>query len=326
MKRTRIITVVAISVTAVVGLWVPLLPAPPDPVYHGTRLSAYLEALANDDVEMGIRANMGMIMNPCPLTLQGVYPPSSQHDAVARLIPEFGTNALPLLVDWIKARDSVFDRTVNWLGRYQSLVVFHRLTASEKQAAAVAALGYLGPSANRAVPSLVALLRNPDSERAAIFALSMIHPLWTPDLLALTNAINDPDARVEMEAMAVMASLGPDATGAVPALVARLQRGGLGGRAGAAVALAEIGAAPQQVVPLIARNLRLTTSVAGPGYPSSTELNLWALVQLGGVSEGGFLMSSNLVNDPDPRVRDTAKLARQRVLSNNRNRLNPADN
>lgn len=307
MSKRRIITVAAGLVMVASFPLVLLISthAPPDPVYQGKRLSTYLQAFANDRMLM-------LSQPPFPLVVFGL--PSSGRDQAWKALPHFGTNAWPLLTEWLKARDSMLDHGLIWLEHRQSFIKFHWFTAGERQAAAVTAFKRLGHSAEPALPTIVSLLSDPGCARAAVYALYMIQPKRADYILALTNVIDYRGGLVEMEAMAALSSFRREANGAVPVLVDWLKVGDPGGRPVAAVALAWIGAPPEQVVPLIVRNLQITKTDLPPGYPSSTELNLWALVQFGGHSQTGFLMISKLAIDLDPQVRDVANSAIKRVF------------
>jgi hypothetical protein len=80
----------------------------------------------------------------------------------------------------------------------------------------------------------------------------------------------------------------------------------------AAVALVQIGADGEKVVPLISRYLQQP----GPafGFPKSDKhMYLWVLGQLGPKAREAFPIIANFVNDPDRRISEAAKEALSQV-------------
>jgi HEAT repeat protein len=275
---------------------------PRDPVYQGKRLSAYLEAFASDGIQMNDKP---------PFSLVGLFQPSAERRRAWDVLPEFGTNALPTLVQWLKAKDTAPERWLVWLGRKQSFIRLRRLTAEERRVAAVTAFSRLGHRAEAAVPSLIPLLRDANFARQAIFALNWIQPDREQDILALTNAFGV-GSIAEIEAMAALASFQSRAAGAIPSLMIKLEATNSATRAAAAVALARIGASAEEIVPLITRNLQ--AGRVGFDYPApGGRMNLWALGEFAERARGALPIISNFVNDADSRVREEAKTAIEKI-------------
>jgi HEAT repeat protein len=102
---------------------------------------------------------------------------------------------------------------------------------------AIEALGYIGPPAKDAVPSLLRLATNADlhGRCSAMFALRQIHEKPDQVLPLLTNALHSPYAIVRLNAILGLQQIGPEAANllasmesvtkpAVPALIGALQR------------------------------------------------------------------------------------------------------
>jgi HEAT repeat protein len=88
------------------------------------------------------------------------------------------------------------------------------------QTAAIQSLGYVGPPAKQAVPSLLLLATNAHWElrSAAVRALGRIHVEPNRVLPVLTNALHDTNVSVQLYAVGALRDFGPNAKLAVPAL------------------------------------------------------------------------------------------------------------
>ena len=126
--------------------------------------------------------------------------------------------------------------------------------------------------------------------------------------------LNLPDTRVQIQAMAALASFGSKAVEAEPLLINRLNSTNASVAAMAAVALARMGTKPGTVVRVITRNLQATKSTFG--YPApSIQLNLWALGEFGPGAEIALPVISTFVSDPGPRTREIAEGALEKINS-----------
>lgn len=100
----------------------------------------------------------------------------------------------------------------------------------------------LGEAWTRAIPGLVALLKDPNAEirQRAVLALGQCGPAARDALTPLSATLADRDTAVRVGAAQVMQSIGAKASEAVPALIANLQALPMEVRASAATALGHI--------------------------------------------------------------------------------------
>lgn len=122
---------------------------------------------------------------------------------------------------------------------------------AEVRRAALEALTAFGPNAAPAAPALAAAART--ELRDEVFtALVAIGPASVPSLVAMLEE----DGNLASPACQALEEIGPDAEGAVPALLTRLQDRLPDDRAEAAQALAAIGGSPEVVVPALVEALQ----------------------------------------------------------------------
>lgn len=164
-------------------------------------------------------------------------------------------NSLRTLVRMLRARDSKLKLTVIEIAERQPFIrikhtaaqernhqarhAFEALGAQAKSAVpaiievanrnvsptsaldAIDSLGFIGPSAAEAVPSLLRWATNADAQFRcdALFALGRIRSEPDRVVPALTNALVDPDPAVRVFALIALEEFGPEAKAAVPVLV-----------------------------------------------------------------------------------------------------------
>ncbi len=137
-RKTRAAAIAAL-VLATLGvlLWILLSPGEREPVYQGKTLTYWLS-----DFWPG--------RNPTPEKLE--------QDKLA--VRQIGTNAIPILLKWISAKDDpVKQKMVTWISRHP-WVPFHLESSVDKNMLAVSGFGILGKSQTGvAVPALVEIVR-----------------------------------------------------------------------------------------------------------------------------------------------------------------------
>ena len=159
----------AISVVAVVGVLVWQSLRQREPFYEGRSLRAWLidfntsfPWLPGQDAEKNLRAG----------------------EAIRRI----GTNALPFLVEMARAKDSSLSSLIGSLAMKQNLIRARFWTENDEHQLAASGFQALGQTGAEAVPSLVALL-------------------------------HDPDLLLRLNAAGCLGNIGPDAKAAIPALL-----------------------------------------------------------------------------------------------------------
>lgn len=192
----------------------------------------------------------------------------------AKAVRQAGTNAIPILLRLLRAKDTVLTFRILRLAQKQpfiklrhssallrstraaegfailgadgkgavpALIEIYEQNLPETRLATVAALGSIGPAAKPAVPLLLQGLNatNYYVRAAYITALGQIHgepALVVPALLGFLY----PDIEARGPAAEALGKFGPEARRAVPALVALLNDNAMGVRASAATALKAI--------------------------------------------------------------------------------------
>jgi len=202
----------------------------------------------------------------------GGVTPSEADQAVRQL----GTNAIPTLLRFIGAKDSALKLKVIELvqkpnfvhshyaldsdrhrqavqafeilgddakGAVPALIKIYNLNISDdSQYAVAAALGWIGPSARLAIPSLLQGMNgtNFHVRLFSIRALGQIHAESAVIVPALKGQLKDREPTVQMFAIGALGDFGPDAKPAVPALIQLLSNHVINVREGATNALKQI--------------------------------------------------------------------------------------
>ena len=162
-------------------------------------------------------------------------------------IRDFGTNAVPYLIQILDARESRFKVRIRAFVQSQRLIRFRSTPLVVRQRQAALACAELGPMAAPAIPSLVHFVDNPDIAPAAIAALAMIGPVTFP---ILTNALLSGIPAARIEAAGDLRYMLPREQ-AVPPLLLALRDPLPGVRANAAGSLGFLGRHPEAVVPAL---------------------------------------------------------------------------
>ena len=138
MMKTRAAAITAlVLVTLGALLWIPSSPGEREPVYQGKTLTYWLS-----DFWPG--------RNPTPEKVE--------QDKLA--VRQIGTNAIPILLQWISAKDGPLkQKMVTWISRHPR-VPFRLESDVDKNMLALSGFGILGKSqAGHAVPALVEIVR-----------------------------------------------------------------------------------------------------------------------------------------------------------------------
>ena len=132
----------------------------PEPIYEGHSLSSLL-------IDYPSRRNQ------------------FEQDEIAGAVRHIGTNAVPFLVEWIRAKDGPIRRAfLNWTGRHPHFPLHPNSPAYEKNMKALYGFLILGPIAKPAVPDLIELVQNGNPQQKA-FAVSSLGSIGPPAKAAL---------------------------------------------------------------------------------------------------------------------------------------------
>jgi HEAT repeat protein len=292
-KRRRLL--VAFAMVLVPGLiWlVCYLRRPPDPVYQGKTMSAWVK----QEMQSGtgsIDSVGGALVSGAPMVT--TYRTSNK--TFAYLLNDRGPDILPYLIKALKARDSRLWEPYVWLRshlpnfigrrlpqwveprrvRQRVVMLIEGMGSVAKPAVptlceimlheqddttrlcAVNAINFIGTEATDAAPALLLVLEKdttPEIRAAAAFDLIKIHTNAQDVVPALARALQDPQPRVRFWAARALEKYGKEAGVAVPALLLALEKDASPEiRAEAAVALGEIHADNIHVVPVLGRALQ----------------------------------------------------------------------
>ena len=242
MKKTRrrLWIVFGLLILSLVVLFFRLSPS--EPVYEGKRLSAWTA------------------------DLDGYAGPKM--DGAQRAIRHIGTNAVPYIIQLLRARNAPFQARVNqWLSK-QSWIKFRFTTPEALRTRGLFACEALGTNARPAIPALAALVYHPDLSRHAASVLTGFGPEVIP---ILTNAVAHPDARVRWGAIAPLARLNDPST--VPMLLQCLKDPDYNVRAFATEVLGYVAKDPDVAIPALLGSLRDTNSFVRSA--AAYRLELW---------------------------------------------------
>jgi HEAT repeat protein len=220
------------------GLAVYLL-FPGEPIYHGKRLSAWV-----DDLHPRVSEAK-----------------QQQAELALRAI---GTNAVPYLVKILQHREprllrelrGFSERTKTFL-RMDSEFELPWVAAVERDMQLSAAFAALGPSARPAFPMLTNLLLRPETTTVSASALARLGP---EALRPLSRAIESPQAQVRAAAAGALGSMAGDLAVIIPALQKSLSDSDKSVRISAVVGLGQIAETkPEAVLDDLIRGLRDTS-------------------------------------------------------------------
>ena len=181
MKKRRAIALVVPATVFAVSLFL-FLSRAHEPVYQGKPLSAWLENYLGGDGQMATPEN---------------------ERAADLAVRQIGTNALPLLVEMMGAKDSRLKSKLIELAAKQRWMKIQTIPAGLLRARAIMAFRALGVTAIPAIPDLARLLNDGDIADAVATALSEI---GTDAIPVLTNALFHADARVRAEGIRALAT------------------------------------------------------------------------------------------------------------------------
>ncbi len=236
-KRVHIALGVLLIILAGVSAWLGLRER--EPVYQGKPLSFWLESL---------RQTAGN---------------QEEVDRAKQAIRHIGTNALPVVIERLRAHDTPLKQLIMKWAQKQAFVHFHFNSADERRPEAIWGYEALGPLASAQVPSLSATLTNDPSPRvriAAAWALGYIGPEARMAAPALFRATQDKDYHVHGPAFAALGKIRPNPQLTIPLLVAGLDDPHWTVRANAAGALGRYGQEAKAAVPVLLRMLATNTA------------------------------------------------------------------
>jgi len=196
---------------------------PGEPSYQGNLLSTWLAELSNGS--------------------------SEDRKAAEVAIREIGTNALPILLQELRASDDSPVKMKLWeLAERQKFIKIHVTLVSDRWERALNGFEALGATAKPAVPELVAMLGAPDTAARAAMALMNIGSESVPPLM---DALTSSNLLMRAWAAEALGILHTDAKPAIPRLLKCLGDPIPLVRSAAAKTLGYIGEEPDLVVPAL---------------------------------------------------------------------------
>ena len=236
--RNRYRIALALWLLAIVGVVVwPVLHLR-EPAFQGKRLSVWLEQQGTNHFS----------------TARGSELDKQGQTAIRQI----GTNALPVLIERLRARDTRFKKFMMTWAQKQKLVHFRFKAANRSHLEAEAGYEALGPLASAQVPSLIDLLSNdPSPEVRYITAnvLGYIGPDARAAAPALFAATKETNNSVRNNAFAALGPILPDPQLAIPVLIAGLDDTESITRENAAIVLGRYGQQAKAAVPALVRTL-----------------------------------------------------------------------
>ncbi|MDB6028425.1 MAG: lyase domain protein repeat-containing protein [Verrucomicrobiales bacterium] len=289
MKRLwRIACIILLLV--VVGELVRNALFPREPVYQGITASVYLDSYALYIDPKG--GSFGLLT-------------AAQSQAIDRegklaetALRQMGIDLIPVLLQKAAAKDSKLKSKLNdWGQRY--LLVQNTLRAFgswpmryafTSHSMAKDGFELLGPSAVRAVPQLMELLRDPDEDVVANVAMSLsaIGPDARQALPVLMDVAKNRSGRARANAIFALGSLGPAAALSADVLIEGTKAADPGVTFYALQSLGRIHAKPEIVVPILQAvldtpqtdNTRYDVAIAGLGrFGASSESAVPSIIQ-----------------------------------------------
>lgn len=277
MKRRTILVGATMLGIAALGVGLLRPGGPPDPVYRGKKLSAWL-----DDRHSMSRG------------------PDALSDEAVAAVRALGPKAIPTLLAWHRSSDLPFRRRANYVLGWQLKLSLRVPTNEENWTRAMYGFRALGPAAKPAFPELVELaLKTPDRWQA----INDLAETDTDTMRLVASSLKSPDPNVRLRAIDILTCLRmfPEEV-SLPALEGALNDPDLQVRAEAAKAIA-----------FFNQNLgayAIWLSLADP------ELRFWGAKSLGRYRTRAQAFLPDLeaaADDDDPKVRDAVAEAIRQV-------------
>ena len=187
--------------------------------------------------------------------------PEGTRIAAAAAVRAVGTNAVPFLLDWMRAPAEEPQWKIRlhlWLGR-QSLIKVKFKMAGDRRRESVLAFEALGDAGRTAVLDLAKLLSDPDANRRddAAAALAGIGPASVPAALA---GLQSRDQEVQRLSVGILGAVAAEWETVVPALLAKIEQAERNLRSEVIRCLGEFGPNARVAVPELTRLLHTADS------------------------------------------------------------------
>jgi HEAT repeat protein len=219
MRRHYLIILVLLFVGGVIGF---IMASQGEPTFEGKRLSSWLRDLRDPSALVQHRAQIA--------------------------VRHMGTNAVPVLQEMLHAQDSPLRTNIVNLLQRQTLFKLSFAPARERRMRAALACAILGPMASPAVPDLLEFsIGDSFCSNLAESALGCMGEAAVPPL-CLTLMDTNSNYTLRRVSVGALASIGPPARAAIPALTNSLKDNFSEIRATAAHALGRIGVPSPEVV------------------------------------------------------------------------------
>jgi hypothetical protein len=220
------------------------------PVYHGKPLALWLQTYTS--------------------SARG----SREWNEADEAVRHIGTNAIPVLLHLIHAKDSTLKLRLAALAKKQRLIKIHFVPAAARNVQASRAFIVLGDSAKGAVPALVRMYDEnvTDESRSAIEdALAWIGPASKPAISLLMRGATNATPRVRADAYWALGDIHAEPELCVPFLMQGLNDSYYWARLSAAHALGMFGTNAQPAIPALTELAKL---------PLPTQANRFELLQV----------------------------------------------
>lgn len=201
-------------------------------------------------------------------------PPSVTHQQVQSAVRAIGTNALPLLLQWLRATNSSWKTTLarktqtwpRWIQDNSALRELTESDAPQKHVRARMGFQLLGTNALPALPQLLRIFKsstNPDEMYSAVATMTVLGADTIPPLLNVLESGADVSHReYAIISLGAMSNVGTNAASAIPVLlkIARDSHSPHALAIAATRAVTSLGICPEQVVPFLISRMNSTNS------------------------------------------------------------------
>ena len=276
-RRIIFAALVVILLASLVGFWV--CRDLRDPVYRGKPLTTWLRTY-------GSSSSSGRHSKEWTET-----------DAAVR---HLGTNAIPVLLRMIRAKDSRLKLRLVALAQKQSFINFRFIPAAERNIAASRAFIALGETAKGAVPALVKMYDediSADSQGAVADALAWIGLAAKPAIPRLLRSATNSNAKVRANSLWALGEIRAEPQSCVRALICALSDSDDWVRLSAVHALGLFGSDAQAAVPAL-------TEMTRPlgGFMSAASLGIQTRLEARNALKKISARSASPPDDPFPAL------------------------
>jgi len=142
----------------------------------------------------------------------------AKHEAAGQAIRAIGTNALPVLIKILRAKDSSLKHALSDLSEQYPFLPLQLTRAEARHGSALQGCRILGPLAGPAIPQIMPFLEG----NRAVEAVKVLTTIGPDTIQSLKSALTSESEAARLSAIATLGTIARQSNEVVPLLIARL--------------------------------------------------------------------------------------------------------